>query len=157
MLLRQCHLQRRCSDSCNRLYLKMCREQRGDLRWPKFSKSLHPCSCHLAGNGMLHRHPEPKDPQQRLQHRRSHSGKMSGYLPGWRLQVRGSGEVSYILILCHITRETTDLLIFSGNGCFCGNAIAATGTVAGDCAIPCAGNTAEICGGVNRLTMFIFE
>lgn len=159
MLLRQCHIQRRCLNPCNFLYLKMRRKQRRDLRRPKQPKSLHPRSCHLARNGMLHRYPEPKDPQHLLQRRRSHSGKMSGYLPGWRLQVRGSGEVSYILTLYHITRETTDLLIFvfSGNGCFCGSAIAATGTVAGDCALPCAGNNAEICGGVNRLNVFIFE
>ncbi|PMD21639.1 carbohydrate-binding module family 18 protein [Hyaloscypha hepaticicola] len=45
----------------------------------------------------------------------------------------------------------------NGNGCFCGSAIAATGAVAGDCALPCAGNNAEICGGVNRLNIFIFE
>ncbi|KUJ12265.1 uncharacterized protein LY89DRAFT_738058 [Mollisia scopiformis] len=40
--------------------------------------------------------------------------------------------------------------------CYCDNAIASTGAVAApsDCAMTCSGNSSEVCGGPNRLTVF---
>lgn len=47
-------------------------------------------------------------------------------------------------------------LLYSGNQCYCDNAISNGGTsaVATSCASPCAGNNAEICGGSNFLSLY---
>lgn len=50
-----------------------------------------------------------------------------------------------------------DFWMFSGSQCFCGNSIANTAALAGDCLMPCPGNSTEMCGGSNRLTLWIYE
>ncbi|KAL2060629.1 hypothetical protein VTL71DRAFT_9270 [Oculimacula yallundae] len=43
-----------------------------------------------------------------------------------------------------------------GNQCFCGNSIAPTGQVTGDCLTPCQGDATSKCGGINRLSLNVY-